>query len=115
MGQCVCEQVGTVWVIRLEGWFISDHDATLIQEAIASTPADVRCVVLNWSGIVRINSTSLGAAMRGALDLSKQNRHYRNCAFSERAARITNIFRHSFPWNYFDTEEEAVQSCAGSA
>lgn len=114
MGQCVCEQLGTVWVIRFQGWFVSDNDAVLIQEAMANTPADARCVVLNWSGILQINSTGLGAAMRGALDVAKLGRQYRNCAFSERSARIVSMFRHSFPWNYHDTEEEAIQSCSAT-
>jgi hypothetical protein len=104
-----------VWVVRLEGWFVSDQDAVLIQEAMSSPPADTRCVVLNWSGILQINSTGLGAAMRGSLDVAKLGREYRNCAFSERSARIVAMFRHSFPWNYYDTEEEAVRSCSADA
>lgn len=112
MGQCVCEQVGAAWVIRLEGWFNSDGDAALIGEVMASTPADARCVVLNWSGILQINSTSLGAVMKGLSEVSQLGRQYRNCAFSKRAAGIVRIFRHSFPWNYFETEEEAVRSCS---
>ncbi len=112
MGQCTGEQVGTAWVIRLEGWFISDQDAVLIQEAIANAPADARCVVVNWSGILHINSTSLGALMRGELDATNQGRQYRNCAYSERASRIVRIFRKNFPWNYFETEEQAVQACS---
>jgi hypothetical protein len=112
MGQCTGELVGTAWVIRLEGWFISDQDAVLIQEAMANHPAEARCVVVNWSGILHINSTSLGAVMRGELDVTNQGLQYRNCAYSERASRIVSIFRKKFPWNYFETEAEAVQACS---
>lgn len=114
MGQCTGERVGLVWVIRLEGSFITDQDAVLIEEAIANRRADVQCVVVNWSGIKNINSTSLGAAMKGAMDLAREGRRFRNCAFSDRAARIVRPFRRSFPWNYFETEELAVTACSAA-
>jgi hypothetical protein len=112
MGQCVGERVGTTWVVRLTGRFLTDQDAVLIEEAMSSMPADARCLVVNWSAILTINSTSLGAAMKGEMDLMKRGGHYRNCAFSDRAARIVRPFRKSFPWNYFDTEAQAVQACS---
>jgi anti-anti-sigma regulatory factor len=71
-------------------------------------------VVVNWSGIRHISSTSLGAAMKGASDVSKQGRQYRNCEFSERAALIVKAFRNSFPWNYFETEQQAVTACSSA-
>ena len=111
MGQCTGVRVGAAFVIRLEGSFLTDQDAVLIEEAF-NPPADVRCVVVNWAGILVINSTSLGAVMRGEMDISKRGYQYRNCAFSDRAARIVRPFRRSFPWNYFDTEELAVRACA---
>jgi hypothetical protein len=112
MGQCTGVRVGAAWVIRLEGWFISDGDAALIEEAMAGVPADASCVVVNWSGIRHISSTSLGAAMKGESDLAKQGHRYRNCAFSPRAAVIVKPIRKSFPWNYYETEERAVQACS---
>ncbi len=112
MGQVTTELVGSAWVVRLEGWFITDQDAVLIHEAMHNAPAVARCVVLNWSGIRHISSTSLGAAMKGGADVAKQGRQYRNCEFSERAALIVKAFRQSFPWNYFETEQQAVAACS---
>jgi len=114
MGQITTEQVGTAWVVRLDGWFITDQDAVLIHEAMNNPPADARCVVVNWSGIRHISSTSLGAAMKGGADVAKQGRQYRNCAFSERAALIVKAFRESFPWNYFETEQQALAACSSA-
>jgi hypothetical protein len=113
MGQCTGVRVGAAWVIRLEGSFLTDQDAVLIEESF-NPPADVRCVVVNWAGILVINSTSLGAVMRGEMDVTKRGYQYRNCAFSDRAARIVRPFRRSFPWNYFETEDLAVQACASA-
>ena len=114
MGQITTERIGTAWVVRLDGWFITDQDAVLIHEAMHNSPADVRCVVVNWSGIRHISSTSLGAAMKGASDVLKQGRQYRNCEFSERAALIVKAFRNSFPWNYFETEQQALTACSSA-
>lgn len=110
MGQVTGERIGAAWVIRLEGSFLTDHDAVLIEETVARMPADVECMIVNWSGIVTINSTSLGAVMKGEMDIAKLGYTYRNCAFSERSARIVRPFRKSFPWNYFDTEEQALKA-----
>ena len=114
MGLCTGERVGTVWVLRLTGSFLTDQDAVHIEESLANLPIDVVCVVVNWSGIQTINSTSLGALMKGEMDFMKRRGQYRNCAFSDRAARIVRPFRKSFPWNYFDTEEQAVRACASA-
>jgi len=114
MGHCTGKRVGTAWVVRLEGSFLTDEDAALIDEAMAHPPAGARCVVVNWSGIRHINSTCLGAIMRGEMDVGREDRRYRNCAFSDRAARIVRPFRLSFPWNYFETEEQAVQACSSA-
>lgn len=110
MGQVTGERIGTAWVIRLVGSFITDQDAVRIEETVARMPADVECMIVNWSGITTISSTSLGAIMKGEMDIHKLGYAYRNCAFSDRSARIVRPFRKSFPWNYFDTEEQAVKA-----
>ena len=115
MGQCTSVRIGAAYVLRLEGSFLTDQDAVLIEESFPAPSADVRCVVVNWSGIVTINSTSLGAVMRGEMDISRHGVRFRNCAFSPRAEKIVRPFRHSFPWNYFDTEELAVEACTQEA
>ena len=115
MGQCTGERIGAAWVVRLTGTFITDQDAVLIEETIRNVPSEVRNVVVNWSGILTINSTSLGAVMKGEMDFKRQGGHYLNCAFSDRSARVVRPFRKSFPWNYFETEELALQACAPAA
>ena len=112
MGQVTGERIGVAWVIRLEGSFLTDQDAVLIEEMVARMPVDAECMIVNWLGIQTINSTCLGAVMKGEIDIAKLGRTYKNCAFSVRSQWIVRPFRKSFPWHYFDTEEQAVKACA---
>ncbi len=108
------EQYGTVVVSRLRGEFITDESVSLIERALSGwNIPEVRCVVINWSAVERINSANIGAVLRVQGEISKHGRHYRNCAFSQLMIELVPLMKMVYKWNYFETEEEAVHSCPG--
>jgi anti-anti-sigma factor len=112
MASCEQEQVGSATVIRLMGFFVTDEDIKLISNAMdACIAANVRCLVVNWSGVDHMSSTGIGVIFKGHSAIMKRGGSCQHCAFPKRMEKLLAMMKMMPFWIYFETEEEAVASC----
>ena len=116
MGAVATERVGDAWVVRLSGHFLTEEEATLVRESLLDPlGADARCVVVNWEQVRFVNTMMIGAVIWCAREILSRGGSYRNCSLPARVNYALRSIRKVFDWHYYDTEAEAIRSCADGA
>jgi anti-anti-sigma regulatory factor len=110
-GTCECERIGDAWVVRLRGHFLTEEEATLVRDSILQA-ADARCVVVNWSEVRFMNTMMIGAVIWCAREIMARGGTYRNCGLPKRIHYALRGIQKVFDWQYYDTEADALRSCA---
>lgn len=106
--------IGKAHVIRLKGDFdLPEHAAALSDAVDQYASLDAPCVVVNWAAVRRMNSLGFAELIKLESKIPPGG-EVRHCCLSEWWRKAITILYHEYPANYFNTEQEAVDSCGRS-
>lgn len=101
-------EVGYVMVVRCTGRIVAGQEAELLSSHIACLLRDRRAIILNLQEVGFIDSSGLGAIVRGMNSLRQAHGDLKLCNLTEHVRKVLDISHLAKLFDVHDSEEKAV-------
>jgi anti-anti-sigma factor len=102
---------GNVYIIRCSGHITAGQEVMNLEAVLDMAEREFCCIVLNLSGVNRMDSMALGLLVRHTARLQKRGGTMRLAATQPFVTHLLNITKTSDFIPNFPTEEEAIEPC----
>jgi len=106
-------EVGYVMVVRCTGRIVAGQESESLSSHIACLLRDRRAIVLNLSEVEFIDSSGLGAIVRGLNRLRQARGDMKLCNLTEHVRKVLEISHIAKLFDVFDSEQKAVAAFYG--
>ena len=107
------KQLGTVTVLSLKGSFFGDRETDELQKAIMDEAGGGNTrLVLNLAECQALNSTAIGALMRGYASYKSRGGEIKLCGLGKRLKDLFIMVKLIMVFDHHETEDQAVAAFA---